>query len=110
MANAVNTRAKSGRQRGAGKPPSRAKPLMAAKARFALDAARSSSLLDGDKTHLLSARLNEGLVAAAKERTGITSDTQLVELALASLAVGDDFGEWLVTQGGRLKADFEIDL
>lgn len=88
----------------------RSETLTAAKARFALMAARSDNLLGGDKTHLLSARLNESLVAAAKARTGIQSDTQLVELALASLAVGDDFGEWLVTQGGRLKADFEIDL
>jgi hypothetical protein len=84
--------------------------MMATKARFAMEAARSGKLLEGDKTHVLSARLNESLVAAAKERTGITSDTKLVELALASLAVGDDFGEWLLLQGGRLKADFEIDL
>ena len=51
----------------------------------------------------------ERLVAAAKERMGMTSDTHLVELALAYLAVGDDFGEWLVAQGGRLPADFEIE-
>lgn len=95
---------------GAGKPAARAEPLAAAKARFVLEAARSSHLLEGEKTHLLSARLNERLVAAAKEKTGIASDTKLVELALASLAVGDDFGAWLVSQGGRLKADFDIDL
>ncbi len=83
---------------------------MAAKARFALEAARSDRLFEGEKTHLLSARLNERLVAAAKERTGVTSDTRLVELALASLAAGDDFGEWLVSQGGRLKANFDIGL
>ena len=80
-----------------------------AKARFALDAAKSDNLMTGEKTHMLSARLNEALVAAAKERTGITSDTQLVETALAMLAVDDDFGAWLVAQGGRLSADFEID-
>jgi hypothetical protein len=83
--------------------------LKRTKAGFALDAARAGNLLTGDKTHVLSARLNEALVSAAKERTGITSDTQLVELALASLAVGDDFGEWLVTQGGQLSADFAND-
>jgi hypothetical protein len=97
-------------KRGTTKSAPRPEPLMAAKARFALEAARSSRLLEGEKTRLLSARLNERLVAAAKERTGITSDTQLVELALASLAVGDDFGEWLVSQGGRLNPDFDIDL
>ncbi len=66
--------------------------------------------MDGEKTHVLSARLTEALIAAAKERMGITSDTKLVELALASLAVGDNFGEWLIAQGGRLPADFDIDL
>lgn len=110
MATNINARTKSGVKRGAAKPAARPKTLTAAKARFALEAARASNLLGGEKTHLLSARLNEALVAAAKKKTGIASDTQLVELALASLAVGDDFGEWLVTQGGRLKADFEIDL
>ncbi|HXZ00792.1 MAG TPA: hypothetical protein VEI03_12385 [Stellaceae bacterium] len=104
----TKSRAASGLKRGAGKAAARPEPLAVAKARFALEAARSSRLLEGEKTHLLSARLNERLVAAAKEKTGITSDTRLVELALASLAVGDDFGEWLVSQGGRLKADFDI--
>jgi hypothetical protein len=59
---------------------------------------------------VVSARLTGRLVSAAKARTGISSDTQLVEVALASLAAGDDFGAWLVGQRGRLKADFEIDL
>lgn len=106
MAKAANNASKSRQRRPAAQPDM----LIATKARFAIEAARSGKLLEGEKTHLLSARLNEGLVAAAKERTGITSDTKLVELALASLAVGDDFGEWLVTQGGRLKVDIEIDL
>ena len=106
----MKTRTKTARKRRAAPSASRPATLAAAKARFALEAARADRLLAGEKTHLLSARLNESLVAAAKQRTGISSDTQLVELALASLAVGDDFGEWLVTQGGRLKADFDIDL
>ena len=110
MTNVVKSRAKARRKQAIAQPAASAEMLTVVKARFALDAARAGKLLGGEKTHLLSARLNEGLVTAAKERTGITSDTQLVELALASLAVGDDFGEWLVTQGGRLKADFEIDL
>ena len=107
MTTFAKSRAKAGRKRRAAACPD---TLTAAKTRFVLEAARASGLVGGEKTHLLSARLNEGLVAAAKKRMGITSDTQLVEVALASLAVGDDFGEWLVTQGGRLKADFEIDL
>ena len=110
MATIVKQSAASRRKSGAGRDAAGRRTLALAKANFALDAARAGNLLGGEKTHLLSARLNEALVAAANERTGFTSDTKLVELALASLAVGDDFGEWLVTQGGRLKADFDIDL
>ena len=35
---------------------------------------------------------------AAKRATGVRSDARLIELALASLLVGEDFGEWLVAQ------------
>lgn len=112
MQTVAKRRAKAGRKGRTGTVPSasRASGLAAAKVRFTLHEARASRLLGGEKTRLLSARLSESLVTAAKRRTGISSDTRLVELALASLAIGDDFGEWLVTQGGRLKADFEIDL
>jgi hypothetical protein len=106
----VKSNAKPLRKQGVARSSARPALAGAVKARFALNAARDNNLLAGDKTHMLSARLNAGLVSAAKEKTGITSDTQLVELALASLVVGDDFGEWLVAQGGRLKTDFDIDL
>jgi hypothetical protein len=110
MTTLVKGRTRPGRKRRSAKTAIGPDTLTVAKTRFVLEVARASGLVGGEKTHLLSARLNEGLVAAAKKRMGIASDTQLVEVALASLAVGDDFGEWLVIQGGRLKADFEIDL
>jgi hypothetical protein len=109
MARASRARSKSSRGKDV-RTATRPEPLTVARARFALEAARSASLLEGERTHVVSARLTERLVAAAKARTGISSDTKLVELALASLAAGDDFGEWLVGQRGRLKVDFEIDL
>lgn len=108
MTNRTKASAKS-RRRQAGEFASRPETLLAAKARFTLDAARAAQLLGG-KTRVLRATLDEKLVAAAKKRTGISSDTELAQLALAWLAVGDDFGEWLVAQGGRLKAGFTIDL
>jgi hypothetical protein len=57
----------------------------------------------------LSVRLDENLVAAAKRATGVRSDARLIEVALASLVVGEDFGEWLAVQGRRLRADLAID-
>jgi len=77
---------------------------------FVRQAARAQRLTGGKRTHILSARLDEALVAAAKARTGIRSDTELAEFALASIAVGDDFGEWLLSQAGRLDGDFELDV
>jgi hypothetical protein len=62
------------------------------------------------KKHLLRARLDEPLVAAAKARTGIKSDTALAEYTLAAVALGDDYGEWLLSQVGQLDRSFELDL
>jgi hypothetical protein len=40
----------------------------------------------------------EALVARAKKRAGIDSDTELIEVALANLAVADDYAEWLLSR------------
>lgn len=72
--------------------------------------ARRSGLIGGRKSRKIAARMDEALVAAAKARTGIESDSELLQLALANLAVGDDFGEWLLAQAGRLDPDFELEL
>jgi hypothetical protein len=47
---------------------------------------------------------------AARRRTGLRSDSDLINAALAVIAVGDDFGAWLVRQAGRLPEDFELAL
>lgn len=72
--------------------------------------AEAQQLIGGPKTHVLSVRLDAALVAAAKARTGISSDTALAEFALASVALGDDYGEWLLSQAGGLDPSFELDL
>jgi hypothetical protein len=63
----------------------------------------------GGKNRMVTARMGDRLLAAAKQRTGITSDSELVEIAVANLAVGDDFGEWLLAQRGRLPKNFKLD-
>jgi hypothetical protein len=47
-------------------------------------------------------------VAQAKKRTGVISDTDLIELALANIAVADDYAEWLIARRGTI--DHETDL
>ncbi len=72
--------------------------------------AEAQHLIGGKKKHVLSARLDEALVAAAKARTGIRSDTALAEYALAAVALGDDYGEWLLSQAGQLDPSFDLGL
>jgi hypothetical protein len=44
----------------------------------------------------------EALVTRAKKRTGISSDTALIEVALANVAVADDYPDWLLTRRGAV--------
>jgi hypothetical protein len=47
-------------------------------------------------------------VARAKKRSGIASDTELIQLALANIAVADDYPDWLLSRRGTI--DPAIDL
>jgi hypothetical protein len=57
-----------------------------------------------------SARVDPGLIKAARAKTGCDSDSELVNAALAVLAAPDDFGTWFAAQVGRLPKDFELEL
>jgi len=70
--------------------------------------AEREGLLDGGRTQVVRGRMPEALVSQAKKRTGIQSDTDLIEIALANIAVGDDYAEWLLSQRGAI--DPEVDL
>jgi hypothetical protein len=70
--------------------------------------AQREGLLDGGRTQIVRGRMPEALVAQAKRRTGIKSDTDLIEVALANIAVGDDYADWLLSQRGTI--DPEVDL
>jgi hypothetical protein len=50
------------------------------------------------------------LVIRAKQRTGISSTTDLVEYALAKVALEDDFGGKLVARKGSIPADIKLDV
>ncbi len=70
--------------------------------------AEREGLLTGGRTRIVRGRMPEALVAEAKKRTGIKSDTDLIELALANIAVGDNYADWLLSQRGTI--DPEVDL
>jgi hypothetical protein len=57
-----------------------------------IGAAERSGLLTSKNTRI-SGRVSPVLVAQAKRRTGIAKDTDLIEFALASIALEDNFAE-----------------
>lgn len=105
MAAAFETPGKPGRRR------VRPDRFLVAKADAVRRIAEAKGLIrKGGKNRMVTVRMSDDLLQEAKRRTGIASDSELVETAVASLAVGDDFGEWLLAQRGRLPRDFTIGL
>jgi hypothetical protein len=85
-------------------------PITSARIEFALSALAASGKLKGARTARLSARIDPGLMQAARAKTGLNNDSELVNAALAVLAAPDDFGPWFAAQAGRLPKDFELEL
>lgn len=75
-----------------------------------LDQARAAGLLGGAKNARIAGRVSAKLVAAAKKRAGIKSDTDVIEIALATLALEDEFGARLVRRKGSVSKDLELDV
>ena len=85
----------------ASKPPS-------LRRRTVIDTARQLGLLGGENGRI-GGRVRQGLVAAAKEKSGIASDTELLEYALAKVALEDDFGAKLLRRKGRVAEDIDLE-
>ena len=75
-----------------------------------LKQARAAGLLGRTKNARITGRVSAKLVAAAKKRTGIKSDTGVIEVALATLALEDDFGSKLVRRKGSVPKDIDLDI
>lgn len=76
----------------------------------ALAIARQTGLLEGGRTTLVRGRMPDALVAKAKARSGVQSDTELIEVALANLAVADEYASWLLAQRGKVSKDLDLEL
>ncbi|MEK9285424.1 MULTISPECIES: hypothetical protein [unclassified Bradyrhizobium] len=76
--------------------------------RAVLETARKLGLL-GSENRRIGGRVCRDLVAAAKKKSGITSDTELVEYALAEVALEDDFGTRLIRRKGRVPNDVDLE-
>ena len=73
-----------------------------------LTIAQQSGLLRGARSKVIRGRMPEALVRKAKAASGARSDTELIEMALANLAVADQYPDWLLSQ--RESVPKEIDL
>ena len=62
------------------------------------------------KSQRIGGRISPKLVALARRKTGIRSDSDLIEAGLLTLATEDDFGRWLIAQAGRLDQDLDLGL
>jgi hypothetical protein len=83
--------------------------LLISKARFeaVMLAARQSGLLEG-KGSRIGGRVSPILVEQAKRQTGITTDTDLIEFALATVALEDKFAESFKKSRGRVDAELKL--
>ena len=71
--------------------------------------AEQKGLLKGRRTLVIRGRMPEELVAEAKRKTGITSDSKLLETALANIVAADDYAEWLFSQRGTVDVGLDLD-
>ena len=75
-----------------------------------MEDAKAAGLLAGDKTAHISIRTTEALLRAAKAQTGIASTTQVVEYALAALAIPDPIAKFMEDHFGQLGPDHQLDI
>jgi len=71
--------------------------------------AEELGLLAGTRTQVLRGRMPAKLVAEAKRNSGITSDSKLIEAALANLALADDYWAWMRKHRGTISLDLDLE-
>jgi hypothetical protein len=75
----------------------------------ALTIAEQKGLLKGRRTLVIRGRMPEELVTEAKRKTGINSNSKLLETALANIVVADDYAEWLFSQRGTVDPALDLE-
>jgi hypothetical protein len=75
----------------------------------ALSIAGQQGLLSGGRTLTVRGRMPSRLVEQAKKKTGIQSDSKLIEAALASIVVADEYADWLLAQRGTVSKDLNLE-
>jgi hypothetical protein len=73
-----------------------------------LTTAKGAGLLAGPSSRI-AGRIRKPLIDAARARSGIKSDTELLEYALACVALEDDFGQKLLALKGTVPKDIDLE-
>ncbi len=71
--------------------------------------AEARGLLRGPRTTIVRGHMPRALVNQARAKTGIQSETELIEVALANLAVADDYPEWLLSQRSFVSRNLDLE-
>jgi hypothetical protein len=74
-----------------------------------LAAVRAQGLM-GAKDRTIGGRVPSALVEAAKSRSGIQSDSELLLYALSKVALEDDFADRLLALKGSVPRDINLDV
>ena len=72
-----------------------------------MQAARQSGLL-GEKGGRIGGRVSPALIRQAKRQTGIQADTDLIEFALATVALEDHFAEAFKEARGKVDPELKL--
>jgi hypothetical protein len=73
------------------------------------DQAKAEGLIGGGNDARISGRVPGRLIEAAKKRAQLSSDTELIEYALVTIALEDDFGMQLVRRKGSVPMDMDLE-
>ncbi len=73
-----------------------------------LDTAREAGLLGQTKDARIAGRVSAKLLGLVKAKLGMASDSDIIEIALTTLALEDEFGAKLVKRKGSVPKDIEL--
>ena len=80
---------------------------MASRIEAVMRAAEQSGLLR-EKNSRIGGRVSQALVRQAKRQTGIETDTDLIEFALATVALEDNFADTFKESRGKVDPDLKL--
>ena len=82
--------------------------MVSDRARQMVTIARAKGRINGPGTVMVRGRVAAALAEAAKRRTGIAGDAELLQAVLATLAAADAYGAWLVARRGTVDAGLDL--